>query len=89
MGLMRVGWRRGERFLQIDFGCWILDFGLAEADAMTRGFCPAFAGHAFAWIFNWPYFVPHVRDFEGRPQRAGLVSRLGGIRLGLALPSER
>ena len=36
-----------------------------------------------------PYFVPRLRDFEGRPQRAGLVSRLGGIRLGLALPSER
>ena len=35
----------------------ILDFGLAEADAMTRGFCPAFAGHAFAWIFNWPYYA--------------------------------
>ena len=41
-------------------------------------------------ILDWgPYFVPHVRDFEGRPLRAGMVSRLGGIRLGLALPNER
>ncbi len=25
-------------------------------DALTR---------AFAWIFNWPYFVPHARDYGG------------------------
>ena len=27
-----------------------------------------------AWVAQlvlWPYFVPHARDFEGRPQRAG------------------
>ena len=27
-----------------------------------------------AWVallVMWPYFVPHARDFEGRPQRAG------------------
>jgi hypothetical protein len=26
---------------------------------------PAVAGHAHAWNLDWPYFVPHARDYGG------------------------
>ena len=29
-----------------------------------------------------PYFVPHARDFEGRPQRAGRLQRAGTLTWG-------